>query len=188
MADWTLSTATVFRPYRSLHGSPIIKYFQESTCASSQTIHLGQVVTTDTNVTTGGDRLVIAPSSGGNGANLMQVAIISLVGVAAMGSTSDGTTTGLSVHTNKQLPVWVADDETEFLGYLKGSGPAASSLIGLDKAIIYDTTLATYFIDSTNSTAALVAVHITDIPDYAVGDTNGPVVFRFLSSNVSPSV
>jgi hypothetical protein len=43
-------------------------------------------------------------------------------------------------------------------------------------------------VDSTNSTAALVTITITGIPEGTVGSTNGPVYFKFLSSNVSEAV
>ena len=41
---------------------------------------------------------------------------------------------------------------------------------------------------SPSFTAALVAVKITDIPSESIGDTNGPVIFKFLSSNVATGV
>ena len=145
-------------------------------------------MTVNTVVSTGGCRVVLAPSSGGNGGNLIQVGITSLIGVAAESDTSDGSTTGLATMSNRRIGVWVADKNTEFIGYLKGAGPAASSMIGTNKAIIYDSTLAVHMIDSTNSTAALAAVVITDIPEGNQGDTGAPVAFKFLSSNVHPLV
>lgn len=188
MADWTLSTATCFVPRVVGGGFPRIMYRQESTCASTATITNGLVVTADTVVSTGGTRLVRAPSSGGNGGNLLQVGITSLLGVAAEGSTRDGSTTGLSTPDNCKLGFYAAGPGQEFKGWLKGSGPVASSLIGLQKAIIFDSTLKTHFIDSTNSTAALAAVTITGFPSECNGDTNGPVYFKFLSSNISGEV
>ena len=56
------------------------------------------------------------------------------------------------------------------------------------RAIRYDSTNHVYGLDSTNSTAALAVVTITDIPDGTSGDTNGPVIFKFLSTGVSPAV
>jgi hypothetical protein len=58
----------------------------------------------------------------------------------------------------------------------------------LNKAVLYDSTLSIYTIDSTNSTAALATVHITGVPQGTVGDTNGPLLFKFLSTNVSGAV
>lgn len=182
MADWTLSTASGIRPYRSPWGSPFIRSFQASTCASTATIRAGEVVTLNTVVSTGGARIVLAPSSGGNGANLLQVGITSLIGVALESDTSDGSTTGLANVENRKLSVALADPAIEFIGF-QTNGVSASSLIGTSKALRFDSTNRIHVIDSTNSTAALVAVKITDIPSYAEGDTNGPVVFKFLSSN-----
>jgi len=183
MADWTPSTASGIRPYRSPWGSPIIRSFQASTCASTATIRAGAVVTLNTVVSTGGSRIVLAPSSGGGGANLLQVGITSLIGVALESDTSDGSTTGLSNVENRTISVALADPAIEFIGFLAGDGPAASSLIGTNKALRFDSTNRIHLVDSTNSTAALAAVKITDIPSYALNDTRGPVVFKFLSSN-----
>jgi hypothetical protein len=185
MAQWTLNAGNYFRPYRAMGGDARIRHFQCSTCASSDVITVGMVVNFNTVVTTGGG-IVQAPSSGGNGGNLLQVGITSLIGIAAESDTSDGSTTGLSNRYNRRIGVWLAADQTEFLGWCKGAGVVGTTMIGQQKAIIYDTTLATYFIDSTNSTAALAAVTITDVPEYALESTNGPVVFKFLSSNISP--
>jgi hypothetical protein len=97
----------------------------------------------------------------------------------------DGGPVGSNV---RKIPVYLADGNTEWLGWCKGNGVIESTMIGQQKAIIFDSTLHTFFIDSTNSTAALMAVTITDVPDYSLGSTNGPVVFRFLSSMASPVI
>lgn len=184
MAQWTLTAAHYPRPYRSHKGAPPIRSVQCSTCASTATIQVGMIVSENTVVSTGGYRIVRAPSSGGNGGNLLQVGITSLLGIAGETDTSAGTTSGLSNASNRQIPVYLGG-ETEFLFWTKGAGAIDSSCIGLQKAVIFDSTLQTYFVDSTNSTAALAAVTITDVPDYSLGSTNGPVVVKFLSSNLS---
>ncbi len=177
--DWTLSTASGIRPYRSPFGSPLIRSFQPSTCASTAVIRAGNVVTLNTVVSTGvGGQIVLAPSSGGNGGNLLQVGITSLIGVALEGDASGGTSSNATAIT-----VALADPAVEFIGFLTAGGVCASSLVGQSKAIRFDSTNRIHIVDSTNSTAALFAVKITDIPSYANGDTGGPVVFKFLSSN-----
>jgi len=186
MADWTLTAGHYPRPYRSAFGSPRIRHFQESTAASTATIKLGHLVSNDTVVSTGGFRISRSPAGYGTGTNL--AGSTNCLGFAAEASTSDGSTTGLGVVNARMLPVWLADEYTEFKGWLKGSGPAATSLVGTLKAIIFDSTLNTYFIDSTNSTAALLMVRITDVPQDSAGDTNGPVIFKFLPDFVSPAV
>ena len=165
-------------------------YAQESTCISTAVIHRGHVVTSDTVVSTSGLRLVRAPSSGGTGANLMQVAITSLMGVAAEGSTSDGSTTGLGAVSgdSRKIGFYPAGPNVEFKGWCKGANAVGSTMIGTNKAIILDSTLNTFFIDSSNSTAALAAAVITGIPSETDGDTNGPCYFRFLSSNLSMAI
>ena len=199
MADWTHSSGTIIRPYRSPLGAPQMRYFQESTCIATAVIKAGDIVSFDTVVTTGTRRIVRTPSSGGDSTNLMQVGGgRSLIGVALENSTSDGSVTGLSSNGSKlnsnirQIAVAIADGHTEFLGYLSslGVGPhvADSSLAGLTKAVIHDRTLGRWFIDSTNSTATFAAVVITDVPADNIGDSNGPVVFKFLSTNVSGAV
>lgn len=196
MADWVPSSGNKIRPYRS-QSAPSIREYEESTCAATAVIVRGDVLTSDTNVTSGGLRLVRAPSSGGTGTNLMEVAIKSLIGVALQNSTSDGSTTGLNStgigrSRLRYLSVCLATPQQEFIGYNStvetGNGVASQQLVGLNRPIVYDRNLHTFFVGSTNSTAALAAVQITEIPDYAAGDSGAfPIVFRFLSTNVSPA-
>lgn len=203
MADWTNSSGLVPRPIRSVWGAPQIRYFQESSAVSSAQIAVGHIVVADTVVTTGGLRVRRDPSTAGNGANLQHLGG-SIIGIAVTGSTapSTGGTAGLlddsSIAQNrlgdKMIGVAIADGLTEYLGYFKSGGAGAdgiaqSSLIGTNLPMIFDSTLGTYFVDSTNSTAALVSVRITDFPSDVRGDSGGvPCYFKFLSSNVSVAV
>ena len=195
MADYTINTAS--NPYhgRSRKGAstPVIEYFQESTAASTAVIKLGDIVSRDTSVSTGGFRIKRAYAGGGNGSNLLAIGQ-HIVGVAVEGSTSDGSATGLSSGTGgtpltRKIGVAVADGETEFVGYLIGDAAVSrSSLVGQQKAVRYDSTNHIFGVDSTNSTAALVTVTITGIPEGTEDSTNGPVYFKFLSSNVDEAV
>lgn len=194
MADWTINSASNPSHYRSRNGAgtPAIRYFQESTAASTAVIKLGAIVSNDTVVTTGGFRIVRAPFNGGNGANLLNTT--NVLGIAAEASTSDGSTSGLTDGSTNQagkrmIGVFIAEPNAEYRGFLLGSNNVSgSSLIGALRAIRYDSTNAIYGIDSTNSTAALASVVITDVELETVGDTNGPVIFKFLSTGVSPAV
>lgn len=203
MANWTNSSGTVFRPYRSPWGSPQIRQYQESTGVAGRALNVGDIVRSNTVVTTGGFRVFRDPSTGGNGANQVHIGGAMMLGVCvdaastnsangALGFVDDSSTPGQA--WQRTVSVALADGVTEFLGYFKSGGAgatpiAASSLIGLNRAVCFDSTLARYFIDSTNSTVADAIVQITDIPDFARGDSGGvPVVFKFLSSNVHPSV
>lgn len=197
MADWTGSSGCKIRPFRN-PAAQSIRHYDESTAAASAVIVRGDVLTSDTVVTTGGLRVVRAPSSAGTGTNVLQVAIVSLVGVALQNSTSDGSTTGLQaggIGTSRlrNISVCLATPTQEFIGYNSsletGNGVALASLIGTARPLVYDRTHHTFFVASTNTTAALAAVQITDIPESAIGDSGAfPIVFKFLSSNLSPAV
>lgn len=194
MADWTIGAGSNPSHYRTRTGAatPVIRYFQESTAASTAVIKLGDIVSNDTVVSTGGFRIRRAPFNGGNGSNLLNTT--NVLGIAAEASTSDGSTAGLTEGNlnqagNRMIGVFTAEPDAEFKGYLIGTdNVSGSSLIGALKAIRYDSTNHIYGIDSTNSTAALASVVITDVPLETVGDTNGPVIFKFLSTGVSPAV
>lgn len=197
MAQWGGTTNTIIRPYRHPSGSFPIRYYEESTCAATAVIKRGDIVCFNTVVTTA-LRILRAPSSGGDGTNLLQVGIGSLVGVAADNSTSDGSTTGLAggglnPGQGRKIGVWLADKDSEFIGFpsTAGAGPVVvtSTVVGVSCPVIYNRPLNRFFLDSTNvSTAALFAVKITDVPSESLGDTNGPVIFKFLSSNVASVV
>jgi len=200
MANWTLSAAS--NPYhgRTRKGAsvPVIQYFQEATCVSSAVIKRGDVVSQDTTVSTGGFRVRRAYAAGGQETNLLGIGQ-HIVGIALENSTSDGSNSGLvelSSNNNqivtKQIGVVAAEPDNEFVGYLRSTAAtlpvSGSSLIGVTRAVRYDSTNHTFEIDNVNSTAALHTVTITGIPFGTEGDTNGPVYFKFLSSNVSEAV
>jgi hypothetical protein len=195
MADYTINAYSNPFHGRTRKGAavPVIQYFQEATCASTLVIKLGDIVSQDTTVSTGGFRIRQAYRAGGNGSNLLSVGQ-HILGIAVEGSTSDGVGTGYSsgaAGMNHPIGVAVADVDTEFVGYLAGDTAACinnSSLIGQQKAVRYDGTNHVFVIDSTNSTAALAMVTVTGIPDGTDGSTNGPVYFKFLSSNISEAV
>lgn len=179
------------RPYFSPFGSPRIKHYETSTCVSTNVIRQGDIVSPDTVVSTGGFRVVRAEHGGGNGANLLNTT--NVLGIALADSTYSGDTTGLvadgkGLDRSRYIPVAVNDGHTEFMGYLKGGLPAASSLIGMGRAVIWDSTLAIWQVDSTNSTAALANVRVVGIAADQAGDTNGAVVFKFYSTQCHPSV
>jgi hypothetical protein len=184
MADWTASSNSVVRPYRSPHGSPQIKYFEASTAASTNKIVVGDLVQFDTSVTSNSHRVAKAASTGGNGVNLLGINGNFLLGVAVTKDESDGSTLGLGV--NRKIGVALFDGMTEFIAYVRGTGPVTSTMIGQQRSIIHDSTLRIWQIDSTNSTANLMTAIITDVPDAYIGDTGAPVAFKIaLSSLVS---
>jgi hypothetical protein len=198
MAHYDGSSNSIIRPVRSPLGSPVIRHFAESTCASSAVIRRGDPVTFDTVVTTGNLRIVKAPSSQGNAGNLLQNGIRSLVGIAMADSTSDGGIVGLSSNGARQgaermIPVAVADGLTEFSVQISSVGATpkvvSSTLIGGVYPLELNRTHQRWFLSSTNlSTAADLSVVITDVPSEMIGDTGGLVYFKFLSTMVSQAV
>lgn len=197
MAQINGSTNSIIKPVRSPLGSPAVRWFQESTAASSAVIRRGDPVTFDTVVTTA-LRILKAPSSQGAVGNLLQNGIVSLVGIALADSTSDGSTTGLAASTalqdsRRQIPVALADGLTEFSVTISSVGAAplavASSMIGVTYPLEIVRALNRWFLSSTNlSTAADLSVVVTDVPSESIGDTGGTVYFKFLSTMVSRAV
>ena len=124
------------------------------------------------------------PPGGGTGSDLLAIAQ-KIVGIATEGSTSDGASS--TNGDGKKIGVAIAAPDVEFVAYLS-TGVSASSLIGQQKSIRYNATHHIFLIDSTNSTTALVTATLTGVPNGTEGDTNGPMYFKFLSSNVSEAV
>ena len=177
MAEITLSSNSIVRPYRAAKGSPRILHIQGSTFAAGSSIVLGDVVSSDTAVGSNAFRAVKMT------AHIPSTAIF---GVAASNDAQDGSTgaNGLGAPSSLKIPVWIAERDTEFIGYTKDAGSTAcqSTLVGTLRCIARDSTLGIWYVDTANSTAGDVRIRITDVP--SPGDTNGAVVFRFLSTAV----
>lgn len=175
MAEITLSSNSIVRPYRSMKGSPVIRHIQGSTFAAGSSIVIGDVVSSDTAAGSNYFRAIKMT------AHIPSTAIF---GVAAGNDGQDGSTgaAGLGSPATSKIPVWVADADTEFIGYTKDAGSTAcqSTLVGTLRCIARDSTLGIWYIDTANSTAGDVRVRITEVP--SPGDTNGAVVFKFLST------
>lgn len=193
MADWTIGTGSNPSHGRTRFGAatPAIQYFQESSAASTAVIKLGDIVSRDTTVSTGGLRIRRAYAGGGNGANLLAIGQ-TIIGVAVEGSTSDGNNSLVDASSgggplNRLIGVAVAEPGCEFQMF-QTNGAALSSNNGEDFAVRYDSTNHVFLVDSTNSTVALVTVTQTGVPNGFEGDTNGPVYVKFLSSNVYAGV
>lgn len=201
MAQWNNSSGHWLRPYRSPYGAPRIEYYQESTAgAATATIRVGDVVRRSTVTSTGGLRIVRDWSTAGNGGNLMHIGGAEVIGIAVIGSTSNGSTTGLVDDSSRvvgglgprAIAVAVADGLTEYLGYFyqgDTAALAASSRANQVRPLQYDSSRNTYFIASTNTTAALANVRIVGFPPDVLGDSGGvPCLFKFLSSQVYPPI
>ena len=204
MAQVNGSSNTTIRPYRTPFGSYAVRHFQESTCASSKTIPIGDIVSFDTVVSTH-QRIVVAPSSQGAAGNLLENGGGSLVGIALGASTSDGSTTGILESTVVQsldrfIPVALADGLTEFAIHISSVGaaptPPGSSMMGVTypiecvrSAVGQKGGHGVWFLSSTNlSTAADLSFVVTDVPHDQIGTSGGYVVGKFLSTMVHRSV
>ncbi len=204
MAQVDGSSNSGLRPYRSPYGAVAIRFFEESTAASSKTIQVGDIVSFDTVVTTHA-RVVIAPSSQGAASNLLENGGASLLGVAISASTSDGSTTGMLNSTvnppeGRLVQVAIADGLTEFRINISSVGatpqPPASSMVGVTypvecirSAVGTKGGHGVWFLSSTNlSTAADLSFVVTHVPADQVGTTGGFVVGKFLSTMVHRSV
>ena len=175
MADITLSSGNICRPYRSPWGNFPIRGFTISTGISSNLIQLGRVVSLDANTATNGSRIL--PSSQVAGVVMSTL----IIGVAAEAVSSNDSTTA----TDKVIPVWEANPQVEFRANTQGA-VLASSQIGATKALVWDSTLTIHKVDLSNSTALNVRCVVTQLID-AIGDSGGAVVFKFLSGDAQTS-
>jgi hypothetical protein len=170
MADVTRSSGSFIRPYRSPWGA-----FPNQTrkSISSATIHAGQIITLDFTGSTNVKRVVGSTN----------VAHLYCVGVAA--SSRTGSTT-----VESELPIWEANPNVEFRAHCLSAGALASSLVGLRKSLMVDSTLNITGGDLADSTNTNYRVLITDVLG-TEGDTGGEVAFKFIRSydgNVGSSV
>jgi hypothetical protein len=180
MADVTHSSRSQVTAYRSPHGSPQIRSFQESTAVSTAVIAAGQVVSFD--LTDTAAHRIVRCSTGVGAAPILST---SICGVSASGSTSDGSTTGLSNANNRRIDVWLADGATEFKFPTKLV--LASTLVGTALELSWDSTLSHHHL-SANSTGGDLRVWVTEIVPGTVGDTGGYLIGQFTSTAVSPTV
>ena len=179
MAQLTNSTRTTPRPYRSRKGDFTVWTFDASTAISTAVIKYGDVVQFDVNVTTHFNKIVKSSTM----ANVPNVISTALLGVALSGGTGDGSTTAGQGYPEK-IQVCLADNATEFLWPTKQAGADhGSSLVGLRKAIGYDSTLGMFYLDTGNSTAGDATLIVTECID--PGTTNGMYAAKFNSTNVA---
>lgn len=178
MAQLNHSTRSTPEPYRSLRGSFRLEAFQPSTTVSSAVIAYGDVVQFDVNVASANHRIVKA-STMANAPNVVSTAIVGIAAEADLSSVS-----ATSPNPGKLL-VYVAERESEFIFPSKTAGAAYdSSLVGLRKALGYDSTNSMFYVDTANSTAGDATILVTGLGSDA-GTTNGTIIGRFISTNVA---
>lgn len=179
MADFTHSSRSYIKVYRSRYGAPAVRSYDESSAASTAVIKFGQVVMLD--ATDGATHRVVRCSTA-NGAD--PILATNIVGVSGTDSASDGSTATIGQETRK-VSVYEATPEVEFLFPTKVV--IASTLVNTGLELSWDSTLSIHHV-SANSTAGDRIVRITDVIPGTVGDTGGFLVGRFYSSVVAPSI
>ena len=169
MADFTLSSGNVCKPFRSPWGAFPTRGFKVSTGASSATIHEGRPVTLDyTEAGNTSNAGYVKASTGDN--------TFYLAGIAAGTISGSSATVGVT-----EVSVWEANPMVEFKAVTKG-GTVQSSHIGLTKTLHWDSTLNIAYVDLGASTATDHRVVVTGYAgDYAQGDSGGYASFRFIS-------
>jgi hypothetical protein len=170
MTDFTLSSGSICRPYRSPWGAFPTRSFGVSTGVSSAAIPLGRVVTLD--YAEAGNSSVNQYIKGSTSADNH----FYCVGIAAEAAPS-------TALIGQVISVWECNPLVEFKAVTK-FGTLQSSQVGLTKTLHRDSTLDIAYIDLSASTAADNRVTITQLID-AQGDSGGYVAFRFLTNSYS---
>ena len=171
MADITLSSGMILRPYKSPWGAFPTRGFALSSGISSNAILLGRIVGLDVNTDSNAGQIL--PSSQTAGV-VMSTAI---VGVAA--ESPSGGAVGSTNARGTVISVWEAHPMVEFRAQTQGAN-LASSQVGKTKAIVWDSTLVIHKVDLSNSTVTNVRCMVTGLID-AEGDSGGAVSLRFLT-------
>jgi hypothetical protein len=168
MAEISLSSGSVCKPFRTPWGAFNTRSYFVSTGVSSAAIHVGRPVTldyTEAGATTNAG--YIKASTADN--------TFYLVGIAA--SPASGSTAVVGV---TDVQVYEANPMAEFQANTKG-GAVTSSLVGTARTLHWDSSLNIAYVDITGSTAADFRVVVTQLLGNQ-GDTGGPVAFRFISN------
>jgi len=168
LSQYTPSSGDYVRPHRSPWGNfPTRGFLNASTNAA---IEIGTLVTISTGAAVGGvAQLAVVPSTGAGG-----LGAINIVGFTAEKSSAAAS----SAVTGQPVQVWEANPMVEFKAITKG-GAQASSVVGLRKALAWDSTLKVAYIDLTASTATDWRVVVTQNLG-AEGDSGGYMAFRFI--------
>jgi hypothetical protein len=167
MADLTLSSGSICRPYRTPWGAFHTLTYGVSTGVSSATIHVGRPVTLDyTEAGNTSNAGMVKASTGDN--------TFYLVGIAAEQAS------GSTAVRGTQITVYEANPMQEFVAVSK-AGTLESSHVGLTKTLHWDSTLNIAYVDLSASTATDHRVVVTKIVGN-LGDSGGQVAFRFLSN------
>jgi hypothetical protein len=170
MTDFVLSSGMICRPYKSPWGAFPTKGYALSSGVSSAAIVLGRCVGLDVTTDTNASQIVASSQTAGV---VMSTAI---VGIAAESPSGGGSSTNTR---GTVISVWEANPMVEFRAQTQGAN-LASSQVGKNKALVWDSTLTIHKIDLSNSTNLNQRALITGLID-AEGDSGGAVSFKFLT-------
>jgi hypothetical protein len=169
MADFTLSSGSICRPFRSPWGAFPVRHMPLSSGISSNAIVLGRAVALDAQTDSNASQIL--PSSQTAGV----VVSTGIVGIAAESPGLPGSTNTRGT----EIPVWEANPFVEFKAATQGA-VLASSQVGKFKALVWDSTLNIHKVDLSNSTVAVVRTQVTELID-SEGDSGGYVAFKFIT-------
>ncbi|SRR5713101_191490 len=171
MTDFTLSSGSICRPYRTPWGAFHTQGYQVSTGVSSATIWMGSAVTLDyTEAGNSSLNMYVKRSTGDN--------TFYLVGIAAETQPAGGS--GSTAVLGTAISVWEANPMQEFKAVTK-NGTLQSSQVGLCKTLHWDSTLNIQYVDLGASTVTDYRVVVTKLID-AQNDSGGYVAFRFIGN------
>lgn len=174
MTDFSLSSGSICRPFRSPWGAFPTREFAVSSGVSSAAIALGRAVTLDFTEAGNTSNASYVKASTSNDNHFY------LAGVAA-GSVSGSS----AVNAVTVLSVWEPNPMVEFKAVTK-FGTIQSSHAGLTKTLHRDSTLDIMYVDLSASTAADHRVVITQavgVDGCLQGDSGAYVAFRFLTNS-----
>lgn len=173
MTDFTLSSGSICRPFRSPWGAFPTRTFAVSSGVSSAAIVLGRPVTLDyTEAGNTSNAGYIKASTGDN--------TFYLAGIAAEGASGSSAVNGVTA-----ISVWECNPQVEFRAVTK-AGTIQSSHVGLTKTLHWDSTLAIAYVDLSASTAGDHRVVVTQMSvanGILQGDSGAEVAFRFLTNS-----
>lgn len=174
MTDFSLSSGSICRPFRSPWGAFPTRTFAVSTGVSSAAIVVGRAVTLDFTEAGNTSNAGYVKASTSNDNHFY------LAGIAAEGASGSSAVVGVTA-----IAVWECNPQVEFRAVTK-FGTIQSSHVGLTKTLHRDSSLDIMYVDLSASTAGDHRVVITQMSvdnGIAQGDSGAAVAFRFLTNS-----
>lgn len=172
MADFTLSSLSYARPYRSPFGQhPITTRPASTGFSTAGSIRVGQVVALDQRGVSTSFHKVYGITASSFAAVSTQGGVVGIACSTAQSNTAHG----------EPVSIWDANPVCEFKAVTK-AGTLASSHVGSQRTLAWDSTLGIAYVDLGASTSGDERVLVTDLVD-AVGDSGGFVAFKFATSD-----